>query len=64
MGIKYRADLVSKGNYTPPEIDSMVKKATDYFDIMFTSMAIFGYLIIGAMVTVIASIFFSQQKKV
>ena len=63
MAIKYRADLASKGNYTPVEIDTMVQKAKDYFNIMLTSMAIFGYLIIGAMVSVIASLFFIQQEK-
>ena len=63
MGVNYRADLVSKGNYTPAEIDSMVQKAKDYFNIMLTSMAIFGYLVIGAMVTVITSLFLIKQSK-
>ena len=64
MGINYRADLVAKGNYTPPEIDTMVQKAKDYFTIMLTSMAIFGYLIIGSMVTLITSLFFIKKKQV
>ncbi len=64
MAVNYRADLQGKGNYTPAEIDVMVKKATDYFNIMLTSMAIFGYLVIGSMVTLIASLFFVQQKKI
>jgi hypothetical protein len=63
MAVKYRSDLASKGNYTPAEIDTMVQKAKDYFNIMLTSMAIFGYLIIGAMVSVIASLFIIQQEK-
>lgn len=63
MGINYKADLESKGNYTPAEINKMVQNAKDYFNIMITSMAVFGYLVIGAMVTVITSIFFIQQKK-
>ena len=64
MGINYRADLVAKGSYTPPEIDTMVQKAKDYFTIMLTSMAIFGYLIIGSMVTLITSLFFIKKKQV
>ena len=63
MAVNYRADLVSKGNYTPAEIDSMVQKAKDYFNIMLTSMAIFGYLVIGSMVTVITSLFLIKQSK-
>lgn len=63
MAVNYRADLMSKGNYTPAEIDSMVQKAKDYFNIMLTSMAIFGYLVIGAMVTVITSLFLIKQTK-
>jgi hypothetical protein len=64
MGVNYRADLVGKGNYTAPEIDTMVQKAKDYFTIMLTSMAIFGYLIIGSMVTLITTLFFIKRKPV
>jgi hypothetical protein len=63
MGINYKADLVAKGNYTSPEIEAMVQKAKDYFTIMLTSMAIFGYLIIGSMVTLIATLFFTKKKQ-
>lgn len=63
MGINYRADLVAKGNYTPAEIDNMVQKAKDYFTIMLTSMAIFGYLIIGSMVTLITTLFFTRRRQ-
>ena len=63
MGINYRTDLQSKGNYTPAEINNMVQKAKDYFNIMLTSMAIFGYLVIGAMVTVMVSLFLIRQSK-
>ena len=63
MAVKYRADLQAKGNYTPAEIEAMVQKAKDYFNTMLTSMAIFGYLVIGSMVTIAASLFFIKQKK-
>lgn len=63
MALNYRQDLVSKGNKTPAEIDKMVQTARDYFNVMLTSMAIFGYLIIGAMVTLIASLFLVQRQK-
>lgn len=62
MATQYRADLVKQGNYTPPEIDTMVLKAKQYFITMLTSMAIFGYLLIGSLVTLIGSAFLSQKK--
>ncbi|HMT97214.1 MAG TPA: DUF4199 domain-containing protein [Ferruginibacter sp.] len=62
MAVHYKADLVKTNNYTPAEIETMVVKAKDYFVTMLVSMAIFGYLIIGALVTVIASAFFSQKR--
>ena len=63
MAVIYRADLAAKGNYTGVEIEGMVQKAKDYFNIMLTSMAIFGYLVIGSMVTVITSLFLIKQSK-
>ena len=63
MAKNYQAELVKTGNYTPAELDTMVSKAKEYFVPMLTSMAIFGYLLIGALVTVITSAFFSQAGK-
>ncbi|MDB5201248.1 MAG: hypothetical protein JWQ27_657 [Ferruginibacter sp.] len=63
MGNNYRNELVKKGNYTPQEIDTMVLKAKDYFVTMLTSMAIFSYLVIGGLVTLIVSGVLSQQKR-
>jgi ABC-type Na+ efflux pump permease subunit len=62
MATTYRADLEAKGNYTVAEINTMVQKAKDYFAIMLTSMAIFGYLIIGSMVTLLTTLFFLKKK--
>lgn len=62
MAVQYRGDLQSKGNYTAVEIDEMVGKAKEYFVTMLVSMAVFGYLAIGALVTVIGSGFLSQKK--
>ena len=63
MARHYREDLLRSGNKTPQEIDTMVTNAKQYFVTMLTSMAIFGYLLIGALVTVIAAAFLSQNKK-
>lgn len=63
MAQTYRLELSKSGNKTTQEIDTMVSNAKQYFITMFTSMAIFGYLLIGTLVTVIAAAFLSQQKK-
>ena len=63
MANAYRLELLKSGNKTSQEIDTMVMNAKQYFITMLTSMAIFGYLLIGALVTVIAAAFLSQQRK-
>jgi len=62
MAKNYRADLAKSGNKTPVEIEGLVTQARKYFITVLTSMAIFGYLVIGALVTAVASAFLSQQK--
>lgn len=62
MAASYRAGLVSKGNYTPPEIDKMVLQAKEYYVTMLVSMAIFGYLAIGAIVTLLGSLLLSRKS--
>lgn len=58
-----RLELLKSGNKTPQEIDTMVMNAKEYFITMFISMAIFGYLLIGSLVTLIAAAFLSRQKQ-
>lgn len=62
MAVNYKAELIKSNNYTAAEIDKMVIKAKDFFVTMLVSMAVFGYLIIGALVSVIAAAFFSQKN--
>jgi hypothetical protein len=64
MAQNYQRELLKSGNKTPQEIDTLVTGAKKYFIPMLTSIAIFGYLLIGALVTVIAAAFFSQKKVV
>ena len=54
--------LIKKGDYTGAEIDRQVNQAKDYFVTTMVSTAIFGYLIIGAMVSAIASAFLAERK--
>lgn len=61
MAVNVRAEKTKGGNYTPAEIDTMVNRSKEYFIIMLTSIAIFGYLLIGSMVTLIVSLFLKKH---
>lgn len=56
MAQNYRAQLILEGNKTPAEIDNLVLTNKEYFATMLTSMAIFGYLFIGAFFTILTSV--------
>lgn len=62
MAVTYRQDLEAKGNYTATEVNEKVQGAKDYFAVMLTSSAIFGYLVIGSMATVVTTLFFLRRK--
>ena len=62
MGDAYRKDLVSKGNKTPPEIEVAVKQAKDFYIVMLVSGAIFAYLIIGAVVTLVTTFMLRRRN--
>jgi hypothetical protein len=55
MAVGYKAELQQQKNYTPKEIEEMVQKSKSYFVTMLTSMAVFSYLVIGALVTAVTS---------
>ena len=63
MAQNYREGLIRKGNLTNTETEGMVLNAKKYFIIVLTSMAIFGYLVIGALVTAITSAIFAKRKR-
>ena len=63
MAVVYKADLVKNGNYTMPEIEDRIKMAKKSFVPSLIMGAVFGYLVIGALVTVIAAGFLSQKNK-
>lgn len=63
MAAGYRKQLMEQGNHQVREIDELVSKARGQFTLMLTSMAIFGYLVIGSMITVIGSAFFMFNRK-
>jgi uncharacterized protein YozE (UPF0346 family) len=62
MAKAYSDDLIKKGNKTPAEILQYVEKAKDFYLTMMISGAIFGYLMIGAVITAAASLLFMKRK--
>lgn len=51
----YRIYLEKQGNFTPTEIDQKVENEKKSFVTMSTSTTVFRYLVIGALVTTVAS---------
>lgn len=62
MAKAYHAELVKKGNSTPAEIADKIVKMKDYYLTMLISGAIFGYLLIGAVITASTSLLFLKRK--
>ena len=54
--------LLLQGNHMPKEIDDYSAQLKKIFIPMMISYAIFGYLILGALITVIAAAFLSRKK--
>ena len=57
-----REELIKLNGRTPNEIDELVLKAKKQYAIRYISASIFGYLIIGAGVTVATSIFLTRRN--
>ncbi len=58
----YTNDMVKKGNTTPAEMASNIERAKDYYVTIMISSAIFGYLLIGTVITGAASLLFMKRK--
>ena len=58
----YNEEMLKKGNSTPSEISKNLEKAKDYYLTMLISGAVFGYLMIGAVITASASLLFMKRK--
>lgn len=52
----YRADLIKEGGKLPKEIDELVSKAKKQYNTGVVYFTIFGYLVIGAIFTALASV--------
>jgi len=62
MAVQYRAELSVQGNYTPAETDNKVNMAKEFFLTGLIAAAIFGYLLIGSIITVIGSLFLKKDQ--
>lgn len=62
MAAAYKIEMISKGNTTPAEMDANIAKAKDFYIVMLISSAIFGYLIIGAVVTATVSLLVRKRN--
>ena len=62
MVAAYKTEMISKGNTTPAEMESNITKAKDFYIVMQISSAIFGYLIIGAVVTTVVSLLVRKRN--
>ena len=59
----FKETLIKDGNTTPTEMEERIKTAKKAFLPSLIMAAVFGYLLIGAMVTVVAAVFISNKKK-
>lgn len=62
MALTYKEELLKKGNTTADEILVNVEKMKSYYLTMLISAAIFGYLLIGAIITAGSSLLFMRRK--
>ena len=62
MSVTYREELVKKGNSTDAEINSNVEKMKSYYLTLMMSGAVFGYLLIGSVITAASSLLFMRRK--
>ncbi len=58
----YKEDLIKEGNKTPEDIDKLVAKAKKQYTTGVIYFTIFGYLIIGAVVTAAGSALLMRRK--
>lgn len=61
MALQLREDLIRAGNRTPSQIEAEVADAKKKYTTFFTSVAIFGYLMIGVLGSLIGSLFFTAR---
>ncbi len=59
---QYRAELIAKKDKLPADIDKMVSDAKKQYTTGVVYFTIFGYLIIGALINAVGSLFLTRRK--
>jgi hypothetical protein len=62
MAVTYREELQKNGNSTPAEILSNIEKMKSYYLTLLVSGAVFGYLLVGSVITAASSFLFMRRK--
>lgn len=62
MAVTYRSDLIKQGNRTATEIAGDIENMRAQYLTMLISGAIFGYLLIGAIITAGSTLLFMKRK--
>jgi hypothetical protein len=62
MAVEYKKELLKKGSSTPAEVEAGAEKMKSFYIVMLVSGTVFGYLIIGAIVSLLTSLLFSRRK--
>ena len=57
-----REQLVKLNDKTPNEIEDLVTRVKKQYPVRYISASIFGYLILGAAVTAVASILLTRRR--
>ena len=58
----YREEMTKKGNTTPDEMAKNIDRAKDYYLTMLISGSIFGYLLMGGVMSAAVSLLFMKRK--
>ena len=62
MADAMRTDLQKGGNKTPAEIDTEITKMKNYYLPMLVSTAVFGYLLLGAIISAVVAFLFMNRN--
>lgn len=61
MAANYQAGLEKSKDLTPAEIAAMVKQSKDFFVPRMLSATVFGYLLIGSLLTILTTLFLRKR---
>jgi hypothetical protein len=60
---KFKTEMIQENKKTPAEIETATAEFEKQFSVMILSGSIFGYLIFGAVVTLVTSLFLTRRNQ-